>query len=262
MRHRSETLFAFGVLLERLVPLVGGIWGASHRWPRVVKALPGIVVVTMALSHRIPITRWRATSTWTPRPWTLLPLVGGLTLFGIGEGLLVASRWGATPWTVFAQGVAMHLHVSLGWSTALISGVVLVLWWPLRERPGFGTLANLVIIALVLEFTTELVVTPSLEIFRALYVVAAVAAIGVGSALYLTTGLGPGPRDGLMTSLHRHLGISVVYVRLSLESVVLLVGWTMGGTVGVGTAFFATTVGFSLGASLQGVSWLSARFTS
>ena len=228
---------------------------------RVALAPPSIVVVTMALSHRIPMTRWRAKSTWAPRPWTLVPLIGGLTLFGIGEGLLVESHWGATPWTVFAQGVAKHLHVSLGWSTALISGIVLILWWPLRERPGFGTLANLVIIALVLEITTLLVATPSLPVLRALYVVVAVAAIGVGSALYLTTGLGPGPRDGLMTSLHRRLGASVVYVRLSLEATVLLVGWTMGGTVGVGTAFFAATVGFSLGVSLQGVSWLSARFS-
>lgn len=213
----------------------------------------------MALSHRIPMTRWRANSTWTPRPFTLVPLIGGLTLFGIGEGLLVASRWGATPWTVFAQGISQHLHVSLGWSTALISTVVLFLWWPLRERPGFGTVANLVVIALVLDLTALVVPTPSLGVLRALYVVSAVAAIGVGSALYLTTGLGPGPRDGLMTSLHRHLGVSVVYVRLSLEIVVLLVGWVMGGTVGVGTAFFAATIGFSVGWGLQGVSWLSAR---
>lgn len=216
----------------------------------------------MALSHRIPMTRWRATSTWAPRPWTLVPLVGGLTLFGIGEGLLVESHFGATPWTVFAQGVAKHVHVSLGWSTALISGVVLLLWWPLRERPGFGTIANLVIIALVLELTTQVVAAPSQQLQRALYVVGAVAAIGVGSALYLTTGLGPGPRDGLMTSLHRQLGVSVVYVRLSLETVILLVGWTMGGTVGVGTAFFAATVGFSLGVSLQGVAWLNSRISS
>jgi uncharacterized membrane protein YczE len=179
------------------------------------------------------------------------PLVGGLALFGLGEGLLVASHWGATPWTVFAQGLGRHLGVSIGWSTVLISLGVLTAWWPLRERPGVGTLANLVVIAWVLDLTAAHVATPSSPLLRALLMVAGVASIGVGSAFYLTTGLGPGPRDGLMTSLHRHLHVSVVYVRLSLEVTVLVVGWLLGGVVGVGTAFFASTVGFSIGASLR-----------
>ena len=181
----------------------------------------------------------------------IAPLAIGLTLFGIGEGLLVQSHWGATPWTVFAEGISRHAHISLGWSTAAISCVVLIAWFPLGERPGFGTIANLIIIAYVLQLTTTLVGVPSNAFVKALFVVGAVVVIGIGSALYLTTGLGPGPRDGLMTSLHRHLGISVVYVRLTLEVVVLVSGWLLGGTVGVGTAFFATTIGFSIGANLQ-----------
>ncbi len=203
------------------------------------------------LSHKIPMTPWRAHSTWGLRAPTAVPLVLGLTLFGIGEGLLVVAKWGATPWTVFAQGVSHHAHLSLGWSTAAISCVVLLAWWPLRERPGIGTLANLAIIALVLNVTADFVPTPHAPLVKLVFVVGAVLVIGVGSALYLTTGLGPGPRDGLMTSLHRRLGVSVVYVRLTLEIVVLVVGWLMGGTVGVGTAFFAATIGFSIGASLQ-----------
>ena len=179
------------------------------------------------------------------------PLVVGLALFGMGEGFLVASHWGATPWTVFAQGLSRHLGWSLGWSTALISALVLVAWWPLRERPGIGTLTNLVIIAYALDLTASHVATPEDPLGRAALMVGGVLAIGVGSALYLTTGLGPGPRDGLMTSLHRHLHVSVVYVRLALEITVLVVGWLMGGVVGVGTAFFALTIGFSIGASLQ-----------
>ncbi len=190
------------------------------------------------------------------------PLLVGLSLFGLGEGLLVQSHWGATPWTVLAQGVAIHAHISIGWSTAAISCVVLLAWYPLHERPGFGTLANLVVIAYVLDLTTVIVPTPSDDIVKALFAVAAVAAIGVGSALYLTTGLGPGPRDGLMTSVHRRWGVSVVYVRLSLEVVVLVIGWLLGGTVGVATAFFAATIGFSIGASLQALSavlrWVDA----
>ena len=179
------------------------------------------------------------------------PLFGGLALFGVGEGLLVASHWGATPWTVFAQGLARRLGVPIGWSTLFISLGVLTAWWPLRERPGAGTLANLAVIAWVLDLTSSHVATPSSPVLRALMMVAGVAAIGVGSAFYLTTGLGPGPRDGLMTSLHRHLHVSVVYVRLCLEVVVLVVGWSLGGVVGVGTAFFASTIGFSIGASLR-----------
>lgn len=181
------------------------------------------------------------------------PLVGGLALFGFGEGLLVAARLGATPWTVFAQGLGHRLGISIGWSTVLISVAVLMAWWPLGERPGVGTLANLVIIAGVLELTAAHVATPAQPIARVALVAAAVVAIGVGSALYLTTGLGPGPRDGVMTSLHRHLNVSVVYVRLSIEIAVLAVGWVLGGVVGVGTAFFAATIGFCIGISLQAI---------
>jgi uncharacterized protein len=205
----------------------------------------------MKLSHTIPTTPWRATSTWAIRPRMLAPLVGGLTAFGIGEGLLVQSQWGASPWTVFAQGIAKQASISIGWATALISCVVLVLWIPLRERPGFGTIANVVIIAYVLDLTTTTVAVAHNPAVKILYVVGAVALIGMGSAFYLTCGLGPGPRDGLMTSLHRRLHVSVVYIRLSIEVTILIVGWLLGGTVGVATAFFAATVGFSIGASLQ-----------
>ena len=205
----------------------------------------------MKLSHTIPMTPWRATSTWSLRPRMVAPLVGGLAMFGVGEGLLVQSQWGASPWTVFAQGIAKQASISLVWATALISCAVLLLWFPLRERPGFGTLANLVIIAYVLELTTTTVAVAHDPWVKVLYAVGAVALIGIGSAFYLTCGLGPGPRDGLMTSLHRHLHVSVVYIRLSIEVTILMIGWLLGGTVGVATAFFAATIGFSIGASLQ-----------
>ena len=216
----------------------------------------------MRLSHRIPTTPWRAASTWGVRPRSIAPLLAGLALFGLGEGLLVLSHLGATPWTVFAQGVAKHLTIPLGWATALISVVVLAAWWPLRERPGFGTVMNLIVIALVLDLTATMVPAPTAEISRWLFVMAAIVAIGLGSALYLTTGLGPGPRDGLMTSLHRRSGISVVYIRVTLEVSVLALGWFMGGTVGVGTAVFAGTIGFSIGACLHGLEWIIARATA
>jgi len=216
----------------------------------------------MMLSHKITETPWRAKSTWGFRPRTALPLVVGLSLFGFGEGLLVQAQWGATPWTVFAQGVSRHTHWSLGWSTAVISVVVLLGWFPLRERPGFGTITNLVIIAYVLDIVSTNLAVPHAVWLKIVYVIGAVLVIGVGSALYLTTGLGPGPRDGLMTGLHRRLGVSVVYVRLTLEVTVLIIGWLMGGTVGVGTAFFAATIGFSIGLSLRVTELLVRRFSS
>ncbi len=205
----------------------------------------------MKLSHAIPVTPWRAKSTWAIRPRMVAPLVGGLAAFGFGEGLLVQSQWGATPWTVFAQGIAKHLSISLGWATALVSCFVLLLWIPLRERPGLGTMANLVIIATMLDVTTFTVAVAHNDVLKTIYMVAGVLCIGMGSALYLTCGLGPGPRDGLMTGLHRHSHVSVVYIRLSIEVAVLVSGWLLGGTVGFATAFFAGTIGYSIGASLQ-----------
>src|ERR1700691_6673317 len=205
----------------------------------------------MKLSHKIPVTPWRARNTWAIRPRMLLPLFGGLAAFGFGEGLLVQSQWAASPWTVFAQGVAKHAHISLGWATALISVVVLVVWIPLRQRPGFGTISNVIIIAYVLDLTTYAVAAPHHDWLKVLYVLGAVVSIGVGSAFYLTCNLGPGPRDGLMTGLHNRLNVSIVYIRLSIEAVVLIIGWLLGGRVGVATAFFAATIGFSIGANLN-----------
>ncbi len=204
-----------------------------------------------ALSHHIPSVRWSALGPWQPRPQTWGPLLGGLALFGLGEGLLVDSRLGASPWTVFAEGVSRHLHLSLGLTTALISGVVLLAWWPLRERPGLGTVANLVVIALVLQVTVSWIHPASTIPVRGLFVVAGVTVIGLGSALYLTCRMGPGPRDGLMTSLHRRWGVSVVYVRAGLEVSVLTMGWLLGGVAGVGTALFAGGIGVALGLALR-----------
>ena len=200
-----------------------------------------------ALSHKIPVTPWRAASTWAFRPSMFLPLIGGLAIFGFGEGLLVQSEWGATPWTVFAQGITKHTHLSIGWATLLISAGVLLLWFPLREKPGLGTIANLLVIAYALDLTAAHLPVASNFAMKAIYVVGAIMVIGIGSSLYLTTGLGPGPRDGLMTSLHRKLGVSIVYVRICIEATVLTIGWLLGGTVGVGTTAFTIGIGFSIG---------------
>jgi hypothetical protein len=116
---------------------------------------------------------------------------------------------------------------------------------------GFGTISNVIVIAYVLDLTTYAVAAPHTAWLKIVYVVGAVTSIGVGSAFYLTCNLGPGPRDGLMTGLHKRLNVSIVYIRLTIEAVVLTIGWLLGGNPGIATAFFAATIGFSIGASLN-----------
>jgi uncharacterized membrane protein YczE len=190
---------------------------------------------------------------------TAVILVVGLWLFGTGEALLVDGDLGVSPWTVLAQGIGKHLGIGIGWATFLISALVLVLWIPLREKPGLGTLSNAVVVALALGVTVPLLPTPDALGWQLAEVIAGVALIGVGSGLYLTTGLGPGPRDGLMTGIHHKTGVRVYAVRLCMEVVVLAVGWLLGGTVGVGTAIFALLVGPAVGYGLAIAAHLGRR---
>jgi uncharacterized membrane protein YczE len=196
------------------------------------------------------VTRWRAATRWRASPATALVLVVGLWLFGTGEALLVDGDLGVSPWTVLAQGLATHLGVGIGWATFLISALVLLAWWPLREKPGLGTLSNAVVIALAIGVTVPLLPSPDAIGWQLAEVFAGIALIGTGSGLYLTTGLGPGPRDGLMTGIHDRSGLPVAAVRLGLEVVVLGVGWVLGGTVGVGTLLFALLIGPTVGYGL------------
>lgn len=199
-----------------------------------------------APSRSVPVVSWRAPSSWRTTPPTFLLLVTGLSIFGFGEGLLVQSRLGATPWTVLAQGISRQLGIALGTTTFLISAVVLLGWIPLRQRIGIGTIANAIVIAVVLEYTTKWLYAPHDIVARFAYSVGGVLAIGFGGALYLTCGLGPGPRDGLMTGLQQRLNSTVARVRFSLEVSVLVIGWLLGGVVGIGTALFAFGVGYAL----------------
>jgi uncharacterized membrane protein YczE len=177
-------------------------------------------------------------------------LVVGLWIFGVGEALLVDAGLGVSPWTVLAQGIDSHVAIGLGWATFLVSLTVLLLWIPLRERPGLGTIANAVLIAAALGVTLPLLPGPDALGWRVGEVLAGIALIGAGSGLYLTTGLGPGPRDGWMTGLHLRTGVPVTAVRLGIEVTVLVVGWLLGGVVGVGTLMFALLVGPAVGYGL------------
>jgi uncharacterized membrane protein YczE len=205
----------------------------------------------LAPARSVPVTRWRAPSRWSSSPTTLLILVGGLWLFGTGEALLVDSQLGVSPWTVLAEGVDLQTGIGIGWATFFISLTVLLLWIPIRERPGLGTLANAVVIALALGLTAPLLPQPDAVGWQALEVVGGIALIGLGSGLYLTCGLGPGPRDGWMTGVHQRTGLPVAAVRAMIEISVLVAGWALGGTVGVGTVAFALLIGPSVGYGLR-----------
>ena len=208
--------------------------------------------------HAVPRVPWSATGGWRPRLSTLGVLLGGLWLFGTGEALLVASRLGNTPWTVLAQGVSKHSPLSIGAATFAISLVVLLAWIPLRERPGLGTIANAVVIAVAIDVMLDVLPHPHATLARLGEVVAAIVSIGLGSGLYLTTWLGPGPRDGWMTGLARRTGLPIATVRLSIELTALVVGWVMGGRVGLGTVLFALTIGYAVSLSMT----LLGRLTS
>lgn len=194
-------------------------------------------------ARTVPITRWRSASRWSATPASLVVLLVGLYAFGTGEALIVQGGLGVSPWTVLAQGLSTILPVSIGVATFLVSALVLLLWIPLRERPGLGTIANAVVIAVALQVGVALVPAPDAWPAQLALVLAGIAMIGLGSGLYLTTNLGPGPRDGWMTGIHLRTGWPVGRVRLGIELVVLAVGWLLGGTVGLGTVLFALLIG-------------------
>ena len=182
----------------------------------------------------------------------------GLAIFGVGDALLIQSTIGNSPWSVFAQGLSLRTPLSVGEATAITSIGVLLLWIPLRERPGFGTLANIALIAIFIQIGVDHI--PKVEMnfpLQILYVLIGIGFVGFGSALYITCGLGPGPRDGLMTSIHNRTGIRIARVRLGIEVTILIIGALLGGSVGLGTAMFALFIGNSIATNLNFVSKLS-----
>jgi uncharacterized membrane protein YczE len=194
----------------------------------------------------VPVTPWRAEHRWQLSPTRVLILFFGLAIFGLGDSLLVQGNVGNAPWTVFSQGLTLKSGMSIGWATFVISVFVLLIWIPLNEKPGFGTLSNIVLIATFIEVGTHIFPQQNSTLSGILFSLTGIALVGLGSALYITCGLGPGPRDGAMTGIHYKTGIRVGRVRLGIEVVVLIIGWLMGGTVGIGTALFALLIGQSV----------------
>lgn len=210
----------------------------------------------------VPVTPWTAQGRWDLSLSRVLILFFGLAIFGLGDSLLIQANIGNAPWTVLAEGVTLKSNLSIGWATFFISVFVLLLWIPLRERPGFGTLSNIVLIALFIQIGT--IIFPEVNSIPAgiTYDLIGIALVGFGSALYITCGLGPGPRDGAMTGLHQRTGIRVGRVRMGIEVTVLIAGWSLGGTVGLGTALFALLIGQSVAIFLGLVARISRTSSS
>ena len=194
---------------------------------------------------KIPKVKWSSEKPFNFKPKfsTFFFLCFGLSLFGLGEGLLIVSFTGASPWSVLAQGISLNVNLSIGTITLLISIAVLILWIPLGQKPGMGTIFNALIIAIMIDLCIKYVPTPSNYIHKLLLAVISVIMVGIGGGIYLVSNLGAGPRDGLMIGLQKLTNFPIAVVRATLEISVVSIGWYLGGTVGVGTLLFAFGIG-------------------
>ena len=197
------------------------------------------------LIKKVPKTSWSSKKPLIIKPKlkTLLFLIFGLFLFGLGETFLLASGGGVSPWTVLAEGISNYTSYSIGWSSFWISLVVLILWIPLKQKPGIGTILNAIIIAIVLDVALPYLPNPENYGLKLLQIIFGVLITGLGSGFYLIANLGPGPRDGLMTGLQKVTGKPIALVRSSIEVTVVFFGWILGGTAGLGTVIFALGIG-------------------
>ncbi|MDC3186650.1 hypothetical protein OA962_01535 [Candidatus Pelagibacter sp.] len=193
----------------------------------------------------IPKVYWSSDKIFNFKPKfsTSFFLIFGLIIFGFGEGLLILSTTGNSPWSVLAEGISKNSKLSIGAATFLVSVSVLFLWIFLRQKPGLGTIFNIIIISGMIDVTLYFFDPPLSNTLKYLLAILSVILVGIGSGIYLVANLGPGPRDGLMTGLTKITNLPIALVRASLEILVVIVGWYLGGTVGIGTLIFAFGIG-------------------
>jgi hypothetical protein len=208
----------------------------------------------------IPKVNWSSEKPYNFKPKfsTLFFCCFGLMLFGLGEGLLIVSFTGASPWSVLAQGLSLNVNLSIGILTFLISVTVLIFWIPLGQKPGIATILNALIIAIMIDLCIKFVPTPSNYINQLILAVISVTTVGIGGGIYLVANLGAGPRDGLMVGLQKLTNFPIAAVRGTLEILVVSIGWYLGGTVGIGTILFAFGIGPCVALGL----YLVAKFFS
>ena len=194
---------------------------------------------------KIPNLSWSSQDplNFKPKFKTILYLVLGLILFATGETLLITANQGVSPWTVLAQGISFQSNLSIGVTTFIVSIFVLLLWYPLSQKPGLGTILNIILISIVIDLTIPILPYPKSFSFQIIQSVVAVFVVGLGSGFYLTANLGPGPRDGLMTGLQNLTNQPIALIRTIIEVSAVGVGFYLGGIVGIGTLLFAFGIG-------------------
>ena len=195
--------------------------------------------------QQVPRLEWSSATPFNlqPRLITFFYLNLGLVLFGLGESLLIASGAGVSPWTVLAQGIAGKTDWSIGFTTMIVSFAILLLWVPLKQKPGMGTILNALIIAFMIDFSLTLLPYPQFFVWQVIQATTGVLVVGIASGIYLAANLGAGPRDGLMTGLQAATGQPIAKIRIAIEVTVVAIGWYLGGVVGAGTLLFAFGVG-------------------
>ena len=193
----------------------------------------------------IPRVSWSSNEPLNLKPKisTFLFLCIGLGIFGLGEGLLIISSTGASPWSVLAQGISLNISLSIGVVTFFVSLFALSLWMFFDQKPGIGTILNIIIIAAMIDLSIAFIDVPQSYLAQLVMAVVAVLLVGLGSGIYLIANLGPGPRDGLMTGIQRKTNFPIATVRAFLEITVVSIGWYLGGTAGIGTLLFAFGIG-------------------
>jgi len=208
---------------------------------------------------KVPYLSWSSEHPLNKRPkaFTVIMLVIGLFLFGLGEAILIASDSGVSPWTVLAQGISKMTNVSIGEATFLISISILLFWIPLRQIPGIGTILNVIIIASAIDLTLPYLPHPENFLLKILQASLGILVVGIGSGIYLSCNLGPGPRDGLMVGLQQITNKSIPIIRTFIELSAVISGWFLGGIVGMGTILFVFGIGPCVGMGLTLVEKLS-----
>ena len=197
---------------------------------------------------KIPELHWSSEFEFNfkPKKITIFYLVFGLFLFGIGEALLITANIGVSPWFVLHQGLAFKTGYSIGITTFIVSVVVLFLWFPLKQKPGIGTILNAIFISVVIDLSLFVLPYPKEFLFQLIQVFIGIFIIGIGSGYYLAANLGPGPRDGLMTGINKQTNQSIALIRTLLELSAVGIGFYLGGVVGIGTIIYAIGIGFSV----------------
>ena len=210
---------------------------------------------------KVPNVSWSSEFPLNTKPklTTLIMLVIGLFLFGIGEAIIIGSGSGVSPWTVLAQGISSKTDLSIGVATFLISIFILIFWVPLKQIPGIGTILNAIIIASAIDLTLGFIPKPELIYLKILQASFGILIVGIGSGIYLASNLGPGPRDGLMIGLQQKTNTSIPLIRTIIEITAVTVGWFLGGIVGIGTILFVFGIGPCVGVGLTLVEKVSKK---